>query len=152
MLNDVYFCHQGLIRLLRHSSAAIACGADFFIDPPEGIVLYDSWVMRDAVSLRAVQACPLSLLCFAFALLVLYRLYLHSLIIVFVGAGFQDLQGMVSFGIQAGRKIVQNLPPYVQHPHSAARFEAGLPIPVTCCWNGIVSIDAAPLAKGVRFR
>ena len=45
-----------------------------------------------------------------------------------------------------------NTPPYVEHPHSAARFEAGLPIPVTCCWNGIVSIDAAPLAKGVRFR
>ena len=52
MLNDVYFCHQGLIRLLRHSSAAIACGIDFFIDPPGGIVLYDLWVMRDAV--RAV--------------------------------------------------------------------------------------------------
>ncbi|CAK0732893.1 hypothetical protein CVIRNUC_000197 [Coccomyxa viridis] len=100
MLNDVYFCHQGLIRLLRHSSAAIACGIDFFIDAPGGIVLYDSWVMRDAV----------------------------------------------------GRKVVPNSPPYVQHPHSAARFEAGLPIPVTCCWNGIVSIDAAPLAKGVRFR
>ena len=54
--------------------------------------------------------------------------------------------------VQAGRKAVPNSPPYVQHPHSAARFEAGLPIPVTCCWNGIVSIDAAPLAKGVRFR
>ena len=69
MLNDVYFCHQGLIRLLRHSSAAIACGIDFFIDAPGGIVLYDSWVMRDAVSLRAVQSCPCQLavlrLCFA---------------------------------------------------------------------------------------
>ena len=54
--------------------------------------------------------------------------------------------------VQAGRKAVPNSPPYVEHPHSAARFEAGLPIPVTCCWNGIVSIDAAPLAKGVRFR
>ena len=49
ILNDVYFCHQGLIRLLRHTSAAIACGADFYIDPPGGIVLYDLWVMRDAV-------------------------------------------------------------------------------------------------------
>ena len=69
MLNDVYFCHQGLIRLLQHSSAAIACGIDFFIDAPGGIVLYDSWVMRDAVSLRAVQSCPCQLavlrLCFA---------------------------------------------------------------------------------------
>ena len=56
------------------------------------------------------------------------------------------------YHVQAGHKPVPNMPPYVEHPHSAARFEAGLPIPVTCCWNGIVSIDAAPLAKGVRFR
>ena len=79
-------------------------------------------------------------------------LYLHSLNSVLVKAGFQDLHRMESSDLQVGRKVVPDSPPYVQHPHSAARFEAGLPIPVTCCWNGMVSIDAAPLAKGVRFR
>ena len=49
MLNDVYFCHQGLIHRLRHSSAAIACGVDFYMDPTKEMVLYDIWVMRDAV-------------------------------------------------------------------------------------------------------
>ena len=59
ILNDVYFCHQGLIRLLRHTSAAIACGADFYIDPPGGIVFYDLWVMRDAVRLTGVPSMPI---------------------------------------------------------------------------------------------
>ena len=80
-------------------------------------------------------------------------LYLRSVIILLVRGGVQSLQKKTaSFDSQAGRKVVPDLPPYVEHPYSAARFEAGLPIPVTCCWNGIVNIDAAPLAKGVRFR
>ena len=79
-------------------------------------------------------------------------LYLRSAIILLVRGSVLSLQETASSDFQAGRKFEAESPPYVEDPYSAARFEAGLPIPVTCCWNGILSIDAAPLAKGVRFR
>ncbi len=34
----------------------------------------------------------------------------------------------------------------------ATRLQAGLPVPVRCCWNGAVAMDAAPFLDGVCIR
>ena len=36
--------------------------------------------------------------------------------------------------------------------YSAARMAAGLPFPVTTCWNGMVILPAEPFLRGLRFR
>ena len=43
-------------------------------------------------------------------------------------------------------------PPYLHHAYSRSRLEQGLPFPVSCCWNGMISLDAQPFAEGLRFR
>ena len=43
-------------------------------------------------------------------------------------------------------------PPYLHHAYSRFRLEQGLPFPVSCCWNGMISLDAQPFAEGLRFR
>ena len=53
-----------------------------------------------------------------------------------------------------GRRIHQ-CPPYVDNatlPDHVERLERGLPIPVQCCWNGMVVMDAKAFHKGLRFR
>lgn len=42
--------------------------------------------------------------------------------------------------------------PFVAHQYSRLRLEAGQPFPVSCCWNGMAVISAAPFRKGIRFR
>ena len=42
--------------------------------------------------------------------------------------------------------------PYLQHEPSAQRVRRGLPVPVHCCWNGLVVINAKPLLEGLRVR
>lgn len=43
--------------------------------------------------------------------------------------------------------------PFIHHLPSRKRFEAGLPIPVHCCWDGMAVLNAAPFTKhGLRFR
>lgn len=39
-----------------------------------------------------------------------------------------------------------------QSKYSAARLAAGLPFPVTSCWNGMVVMPAQPFRQGLRFR
>jgi len=47
----------------------------------------------------------------------------------------------------------RNLTPFVVHPPSRARLQAGLPFPALCCWNGLAAIGAAPFVElGLRFR
>ena len=41
--------------------------------------------------------------------------------------------------------------PRRQH-EDAARLQRGLPVPVRCCWNGAVAMDAAPFLAGVHIR
>ena len=52
----------------------------------------------------------------------------------------------------ADGKPLSNTPPFVHHDYSLARLRAGLPFPASCCWNGLVSIDAEPFRLGYRFR
>ena len=52
----------------------------------------------------------------------------------------------------ADGKPLSNTPPYVAHDYSLARLRAGLPFPASCCWNGLVAIDAEPFRLGYRFR
>ena len=49
-------------------------------------------------------------------------------------------------------KPLSNTPPYVQHGYSLARLRQGLPFPVSCCWNGLISMRALPFQQGYRFR
>lgn len=50
-----------------------------------------------------------------------------------------------------GRRF-SRYPPYVSHPASVARLRAGLPFPVTCCWNGLVALRAEPFLRGLHIR
>lgn len=46
-----------------------------------------------------------------------------------------------------------NMKPYVHHTYSLQRLEKGLPFPVSCCWNGMVSMNAEPFTHhSLRFR
>eukprot|EP00775_Hariotina_reticulata_P004378 gene4378-4630_t len=44
------------------------------------------------------------------------------------------------------------IPPYVNDVSSQAAFNKGLPFRASCCWNGLVVLNAEPFSKGVRFR
>ena len=48
-----------------------------------------------------------------------------------------------------GGMILSN-PLYVLHPYSQYRLARGLPFPASCCWNGILAIDARPFAPAGR--
>ncbi len=39
-----------------------------------------------------------------------------------------------------------------QSNYTAQRMKAGLPFPVTTCWNGMVILPAKPFQQGLRFR
>lgn len=49
-------------------------------------------------------------------------------------------------------KPLSNTPPYLAHDYSLQRLKQGLPFPVSCCWNGMLSIAAEPFRLGYRFR
>lgn len=42
--------------------------------------------------------------------------------------------------------------PFVQRADDGARLRQGRPVPVFCCWNGLLVASAAPFYGGVRFR
>jgi alpha-1,3-mannosyltransferase len=42
--------------------------------------------------------------------------------------------------------------PYVSDEYSQARLARGLPVPVHCCWNGLVVMAAEPFRRGLRMR
>lgn len=48
---------------------------------------------------------------------------------------------------------LSNVKPFVHHGYSLQRLEQGLPFPVASCWNGMVSMNAAPFTfHSARFR
>ena len=42
--------------------------------------------------------------------------------------------------------------PHFSRADDALRLRLGRPIPVFCCWNGLLVANAAPFYEGVRFR
>lgn len=42
--------------------------------------------------------------------------------------------------------------PFFQHQESAQRLQQRLPIPVHCCWNGLVALTASIFSTGLRMR
>ena len=51
-----------------------------------------------------------------------------------------------------GRRFTK-APPHASDPYSVPRATAGLPFPVSCCWNGLVALPAAPFRDaGLRVR
>ncbi len=50
-----------------------------------------------------------------------------------------------------GRPL-SNTPPHVVDSYSLERLARGLPFPVSCCWNGMVSATAEPFQHGYNFR
>ena len=48
---------------------------------------------------------------------------------------------------------LSNVKPYVHHTYSLQRLDRGLPFPVSCCWNGMLSMNAEPFTHhSLRFR
>jgi len=63
------------------------------------------------------------------------------------------------YDIWVGRDIqgkrIHHCPPYINGetlPHLAETMAQGLPVPVQCCWNGMVVMNAEPFHRGLRFR
>mmetsp|Transcript_7713 Transcript_7713/g.19672 ORF Transcript_7713/g.19672 Transcript_7713/m.19672 type:complete len:597 (-) Transcript_7713:370-2160(-) len=64
-------------------------------------------------------------------------------------SGFYDI--WVARDIR-GRRL-NNCPPYFNDlPDVEVNIGKGLPIPVQCCWNGMVAMNAEPFHRGLRFR
>ena len=42
--------------------------------------------------------------------------------------------------------------PFFQRPQDIERLQNSLPIPVYCCWNGLIAVRANVFTQGVRFR
>ncbi len=49
-------------------------------------------------------------------------------------------------------KPLSNTSPFVNHGYSLQRLRRGLPFPVSCCWNGMLSVNAEPFRLGYEFR
>ena len=64
-------------------------------------------------------------------------------------AGFYDV--WVARDIR-GRRMTECPPYFVGFPEAAEGFGRGVPVPVQCCWNGMVVLDAEPFHRGLRFR
>ena len=48
---------------------------------------------------------------------------------------------------------LSNVKPFVHHTYSLQRLDRGLPFPVSCCWNGMLSMNAEPFTHhSLRFR
>lgn len=48
---------------------------------------------------------------------------------------------------------LSNVKPFVHHTYSLQRLDQGLPFPVSCCWNGMLSMNAEPFTHhSLRFR
>ena len=48
---------------------------------------------------------------------------------------------------------MSNVKPFVHHTYSLQRLDQGLPFPVSCCWNGMLSMNAEPFTHhSLRFR
>jgi hypothetical protein len=63
------------------------------------------------------------------------------------------------YDIWVGRDIlgkrIHHCPPYIDgkgSPTLVRTFSQGVPIPVQCCWNGMVAMNAEPFHRGMRFR
>ena len=63
------------------------------------------------------------------------------------------------YDIWVGRDILGNrismCPPYIDQntlPELVDTLSKGIPVPVQCCWNGMVAMNAEPFHRGLRFR
>ncbi|BDA47686.1 probable alpha-1,3-mannosyltransferase CMT1 [Coccomyxa sp. Obi] len=121
-INDVYFCARDAVRLLQHVSADLACSMDFL-----------QW--KDPPS--TVDVYP-------------YGVDGPPLSVVTDPTQLQFYDVWVARDVEG--KPLSNTQPYVQHGYSLGRLRQGLPFPVSCCWNGMLSINAEPFRLGYEFR
>jgi len=162
-INDVFFCAADGVRLLRSGAAAraaIACGLDLYPDAPPGAVFGGRRVApggRGAWSAAAALLTPFSRGRWASwpsaeirphgprgpTLSSAEQQRPHDSLLFYDAWVARDAAGLPFLGG----------PPFLTHPYSRLRLEAGLPFPASCCWNGMASLDAAPfLEGGYRFR
>ena len=48
--------------------------------------------------------------------------------------------------------IAQKHAPFLRHNQTREVLAAGFAVPVACCWNGLVAMDASPLLNGLQMR
>lgn len=164
-VNDVYFCASDGVRLLLSAAsgrAAIACGLDLYPDAPPGAVWGGRRTSAGSLPARAAAA--------AWSRLPGTRRWasLPSSEMRLAGPGSPPLSpphhrrttphdSLLFYDAwvarDAGGLPFLGAPPFLVHPPSRARLEAGLPFPASCCWNGMANLDAAPFTHGgYRFR
>ncbi|KAK9807875.1 hypothetical protein WJX72_011849 [[Myrmecia] bisecta] len=126
-INDVFFCAGDILRLLAHPGDVV-CGMDF------AHFMYDPDEMYPAGKLRPFGP---------------YGPHLSD-----GQAGNDEHFTFYDMWVarDANGQPFSNYRPYVSHLYSLERIQKGLPFPVTCCWNGLVVLDAEPFRQGIRFR
>jgi alpha-1,3-mannosyltransferase len=159
-VNDVFFCAADAVRLLLSGAAAraaIACGLDLYPDAPPGAVFGGRRVVgrgsrvrtalarlappgRRWASLPSAEVRPHGPRGPTLSDRVVRA---HDSLLFYDAWVARDAAGLPFLGG----------PPFLAHPYSRLRLEAGLPFPASCCWNGMASLDAGPFVHGgYRFR
>jgi len=131
--NDVYLCVKDFVRLMLHRTD-VACGLDYG-DRSKDRIPED----KDAEEMQQWGQ----------------RTYGSSLPSQRRNLLDNSLHIYDSWVLRDGRgHMFATIPPYtsMHTPYTSARLKAGLPFPVTTCWNGLAILPAKPFATGLRFR
>ncbi|GFR42846.1 hypothetical protein Agub_g3804 [Astrephomene gubernaculifera] len=170
-VNDVFFCAADLFRL-THLKADIACGLDFEVwvghkkGHMSGITQrnFDQRRRRRRLqsSSGASNAADASTadLTLHTSINQMSDVHLDELVRQMAAEGrirnapvkikYNFYDTWVSRDI-SGKQFVSDVP-YISDRRTRDILSKGMPVPVKCCWNGAVIINAAPLVNGLRFR
>lgn len=160
-INDIYFCNSDLDRLLLYDQDDIVCGMDF--------VFAEMTISRTKEKFKDTAKEDLTKKLYYLERATTEeektRLKMKNL----NGNKWQQARVKKSTPSTAARAVMRfydiwvahditgahfaNSPPYIRADASTRdRLKLGLPVPVECCWNGMVSLNTKPFENGVRFR
>lgn len=137
--NDAYVCAWHVLRLLSHD-ADMVCGLDF----------WRSLLRKPSLDSQApARVPPVGNNPHAAAMADIRR---QGVLRRARGQPFAVYDIWVARDSE-GRRFGETAP-YVRtgNAYVQQRAAAGSAFPVSCCWNGIVVVDAAPFLSGLRFR
>jgi len=125
--NDVYLCTKDIVRLMLHK-VDVVCGLDYGErtqdQSPEDVAAMEQSREEHTYGSQSRR--------------LLDEMHIYDQWVLRDGRGH----------------VFDAYPPYasIQSAYTSARLAAGLPFPVTTCWNGLAILPARPFYHGLRFR
>ncbi|GMH35746.1 hypothetical protein BSKO_03614 [Bryopsis sp. KO-2023] len=149
-LNDIFFCPQDVLRLLRNDGD-IVCGLDF-IRAMGGLTKGEQReiMVKDLVKNMGFYQSVADGISRNYWILKQWRRFLGKRDAVLGELPLVFYDKWVSHDAM-GLHFLNNAP-YVQDEYGKDRIKRGLPFPVDACWNGMVVLDAKPFFAGIRSR